>query len=137
MQPASHYVRDPQTYALIGAAMEVHTQLGNGFLEAAYQQALAIELTLRHIPFQREVSISIQYKGRPLDCGYRADFVAYEEIIVETKALRKISDIERAQVVNYLKATGFTRAILLNFGAKSLEYERIVLNHDPESASSA
>ncbi|MGN6726659.1 MAG: GxxExxY protein, partial [Tepidisphaeraceae bacterium] len=65
------------------------------------------------------------------------DFIAYNEIIVETKALRKISDIERAQVVNYLKATGFTRAILLNFGANSLEYERIVLNHDPESASSA
>src|SRR6185503_7180076 len=79
--------RDPQTYAIIGAAMEVHRQLGHGFLEAVYKEALAIELELRGIPFKREVPLSIYYKGKLLDCKYQADFICYGDIIVEAKAI--------------------------------------------------
>lgn len=121
--------RDPQTYAIIGAAMEVHRELGRGFLEAAYQDAMRIETTGRGIPFVREMRLAIRYKGQDLDCEYRADFVCYETIIVEIKAIAQITPVERAQVINYLKATGFKVALLINYGADSLQFERIVLNY--------
>jgi GxxExxY protein len=120
--------RDPQTYAIIGAAMEIHQQLGCGFLEAVYHQAMMLELTARAIPYQREVPLVIQYKGQPLPCGYRADFVCYDDVLVELKAIKQLTSVERAQVIHYLRATGLKRALLLNFGSQSLEYERIVLN---------
>ncbi len=82
---------------------------------------------MRGIPFGREVHLPVFYKGQPLACSYRADFVCYDDIIVETKALDKIAGAERAQTLNYLKATGFHRALILNFGAVSLQYERLVL----------
>jgi GxxExxY protein len=119
--------RDARTYAIIGAAMEVHRQLGQGFLEAVYQEALALEVALHAVPFEREVALPIRYKGRQLNCSYRADFLCFGEIIVELKALDKLSGIERAQVLNYLKATELHRAVLLNFGDFSLQYERLVL----------
>ncbi len=122
----STQARDPQTYAVIGAALAVHGELGCGFLEAVYQQALALELGLRGVPADREREIPIHYRGQRLDCFYRADFVCYESIIVEVKAVREIGPIERAQVLNYLKATGFRRALLINFGAETLQFERIV-----------
>jgi len=109
--------------------MDVHAELGCGFLEAAYQHALTIEMTMRAIPFLREVHVPIVYKGNRLDCPYRADFAAFDDLIVEVKAIKQLTEIERAQVLNYLKATGFKRALLINFGSKSLEYERIVLNY--------
>ena len=118
--------RDPQTYAIIGAAMEVHSRLGHGFLEAVYQEALAIEFTERSIPHLREVEIPVFYRGTELACGYRADFVCFDEVIVELKAVRQVTDVERAQVINYLKATSLHRALLLNFGAPSLEHHRLV-----------
>ena len=121
--------RDPDTYAIIGAAMAVHSELGNGFLERVYHEALAIELTEREIPFEQEKSIEVKYKGQLLKCGYNADFICYENVIVEMKALDALSDAHRAQTINYLKATSITRALLINFGAKRLEYERLVLNH--------
>jgi GxxExxY protein len=123
---AIEQARDPQTYAIIGAAMEVHRELSCGFLEQVYCQAMAIELTRRTIPFAREVPLFIQYKGQTLDCSYRADFVCFENVIVEIKAIGQISGIERAQLINYLKATGFRVGLILNFGTDSLQFERVV-----------
>jgi len=107
--------------------MEVHRALGRGFLEPVYRQALRLEFTTRNIAFQAEVQLSISYKGQLLECGYRADFICFGDVLVEIKALAQLSGVERAQVINYLKATGFHRALLLNFGAPRLEYERVVL----------
>lgn len=128
--------RDQQTFAIIGAAFEVHKQLGNGFLEAVYQEALAIEFAERSIPFVRECGLPVLYKGRPLACSYKADFVCYSEVIVEIKALRVVSTIEEAQVINYLKATGYQRGLLLNFGTPSMTHKRLVRAYRPHRGSS-
>ena len=121
--------RDPQTHAILGAAMEVHTKLGCGFLEPPYQDAFEVELGLRNIPFEREVPIAISYKGKELKSTYKADFVCYNSVIVELKVVEALIDKHRSQVINYLKATGKHKALLLNFGAERLEYERVVLNY--------
>ena len=119
--------RDPQTYAIIGAAMEVHRILGSGFLEPVYQQAMTRELVLRGIPFRREIELPIIYKGHLLEAKYRPDFICHEAVIVELKALDRVGGREKAQVINYLKATGIERGLLLNFGNVRLEYERLIL----------
>ncbi len=130
--------RDEQTYAIIGAAMAVHRELGHGFLEAVYQEALAIELGDRSIAFAREVEFPIAYKRKRLSTAYRADFVCYEEIVVELKALNRLTPKEESQLINYLKASGMRRGLLLNFGAVSLEYKRMVFSENlRESAKSA
>ncbi len=118
--------RDPQTHAIIGAAMEVHRLLGHGFLERVYQDALAVELLGRNIAFTRETDLPVTYKGQLLSCGYRADFVCYDSVIVETKALNDLSGTEEAQVLNYLRASGFSRGLLINFGQPSLQFKRMV-----------
>ncbi len=115
-----------KTYRVIGAAMSVHAELGMGFLEAVYGDALAIELEKRHIPFEREKAIHIMYKGQKLNHYYVADFLCYDNIIVELKAVEQLQTIHMAQVLNYLSATGFKLALLINFGEKSLKYKRIV-----------
>ena len=120
---------DPQTYAIIGAAFEVHNQLGSGFLEVGYQEALAQEFNLRGIPYNREQPIPITYKGELLATVYRADFVCFNEILVELKALKTLSVFEETQVIHYLKATGLKRALLLNFGTPKLFHRRFVQNY--------
>jgi GxxExxY protein len=121
--------RDPQTYAILGAAMEVHRQLGHGFLEMIYQEALAREFAARQIPFEREAELAVYYKGEPLPSRYRADFICYGEVIVELKALAVLGSQEEAQVINYLKCTRKQRALLINFGAPSLKFKRLVLDY--------
>ena len=118
--------RDPRTFTIIGAAMEVHRVLGCGFLEPVYQEALAWEMQARGIPLEREVELPVIYKEHRLATQYKADFVAYGEVIVELKALAKLSRTEEAQIINYLKATAFKTGLLINFGALSLEYRRFV-----------
>ncbi len=117
---------DSQTYAIIGACMEVHRQLGHGFLEAVYQEAAGIEFSRQSIPFEREVNLPVQYKGVALPTKYRADFVCFSDIIVEFKAIADLASADEAQILNYLKATGFRRGLLINFGSPSLQTIRRV-----------
>lgn len=128
--------RDPETYQIIGAAMVVHRELGFGFLEDVYHEALMIEFEIQKIPFLHEVELPVFYKGRPLKKTYRVDFVCFDTIIVELKALPQITGREKAQVINYLKAANFGRGLILNFGAESLHYER-ASNKWGKSAQSA
>jgi GxxExxY protein len=129
--------RDPQTHAIVGAAMEVHRVLGPGFLEAVYQEAMAIELTDRGIPFQREQELPIDFKERRLPCRYRADFVCYGNIIVELKAQQGLTGSDEAQLINYLKATHLERGLVLNFGRPSLQFQRLIFQNLRKSAQSA
>jgi GxxExxY protein len=108
--------------------MEVHSTLGPGFLEPVYQEALAVEFANREIPVEREKELPVFYKERRLACSYRADFVCHEDIVVELKALSSLSSIEQAQVLNYLKATGLRRGLLINFGTSRLQVKRLVFD---------
>jgi len=121
-------MRDQKTYAIIGSAMEVHKELGCGFLEAVYQEGLEREFTIEQIPFKAQPIIQIRYKGQLLNKTYQPDFVCYEEILVEIKAISGLTGLEEAQLINYLKATGLKIGLLLNFGAKSLEHKRLAYN---------
>ncbi len=114
------------THKIIGAAMEVHTILGPGFLEAVYEEALAHEFELRAIPFERQKTFSVPYKT--VSAGvYRPDFVVDDKVIVDIKALKHLTEIEEAQIINYLKVTGLRVGLVINFGAPRLEYKRRVL----------
>lgn len=117
-----------ESYQIVGAAFKVYNGLGSGFLEAVYQEALEIEFQRQGIPYEREKDIKIFYDGVELKQSYRADFVCYNKIIVELKAVSSLDDAHHAQVYNYLHATGFKLGILLNFGySEGLEKDRIVL----------
>ena len=118
---------DSESYAVIGAAMKVHSELGCGFLEAVYQEALEIEFKNKNIPYVREKRLPIYYDGQKLKTYYQADFICYDNIIVELKAIKTLSDIEKAQVFNYLKASKLKKALLLNFGESHLVFKRFVL----------
>ncbi|HUE90065.1 MAG TPA: GxxExxY protein [Vicinamibacterales bacterium] len=124
--------RDPQTYAIIGAVMEVHRELGCGYLEPVYVEALEIELRARRIPHRREVRLPITYKGQLLQRSYRVDFVCYDEVLVELKALHSLGPIEEAQLINYLCAAKRPRGLLLNFGTTSLQYKRRVWHYEQQ-----
>ena len=127
LSSSSRPERDPQTYAILGAAIEVHRELGPGFLERVYQDALSIELLARSIPFVRELDLPVTYKGEQLSCAYKADFLCYDEIVVEIKALALLTTREQSQLLNYLKATNLRRGLLINFGARLIETKRMVL----------
>jgi len=114
------------THKIIGAAMEVHTTLGPGFLEGVYQDALEIELTRRGIPFTAQQELEIRYKEAVLRHKYKPDFIVEGKVIVEIKAVSQLTDIDIAQTINYLKATGYTVALLINFAGKSLQWKRLV-----------
>lgn len=116
-----------EAFQIIGAAQEVHRQLGYGFLEPVYQDALAIEFTLRSVPYEKEKPLSILYKGHTLEKYYQADFFCYGKIIVELKALSQLTNDHEAQVLNYLKVTNTKLGILINFGQKSLVFKRLLL----------
>jgi len=116
-----------ECYAIIGACMKVHSKLGSGFLEAVYQEALAIEFDKQNIPYSREQGLVIHYDGMPLNKKYTADFICYGKIILETKAARSLTEIDEAQTINYLKATNFRLGLLVNFGQPNLKYKRLVL----------
>jgi GxxExxY protein len=116
-----------EVYTIYGAAIEVHKELGPGFLEAVYQKALEIELQSRGIPFESQKSLPILYKGRLLKKEYIADLVCYGKIIVELKSIKELSEKEEAQTLNYLKATGLRLGLLINFGSHGqLERKRLV-----------
>jgi GxxExxY protein len=128
--------RDEQTYAIIGASMTVHRELGCGFLEPVYQEALEREFQFRQIPYEREKLLPVFYRGRPLDTFYKSDFVCFGSVIVEIKALSQLTGKEEAQVINYLKASRLHKALLINFGTSRLQHKRLVHNLR-ESAQSA
>jgi GxxExxY protein len=116
-----------EVYAIVGAAIEVHRELGSGFLEAVYQEALEIELQERNIPFQSQTELNIVYKGRILEKKYNPDFLCFQEIIVEIKALDQLSGKEESQILNYLKASGKRVGLLINFGSTGkLEWKRYI-----------
>ncbi|MFQ5714758.1 MAG: GxxExxY protein [Candidatus Scalinduaceae bacterium] len=121
--------RDKRTFRIIGAAMEVHKELGCGFSEAVYQEALEVEFKNQEIRYNSQPVIDVFYKGQPLVKKYQPDFICFDEVIVEIKALEKLSGIEESQIINYLKATGLKVGLLVNFGSKSLEYKRYVYNY--------
>lgn len=121
--------KDNKTGAIIGAAMKVHSELGSGFLEAVYQEALEIEFIKNKIPYEREVNLPVYYCGKKLQTFYKADFICYDSIIIELKALSKLSGTEESQIINYLKATKLKKGLLFNFGSKSLFYKRFILTN--------
>ena len=115
-----------EAYQIIGAAMAVHNELGSGMREIVYGDALEIEFKLRGIPFQREQTFNVVYKGVELQHKFKCDFVCFNNIIVELKAEKELTDIDRSQIINYLKITKYPLGILINFGETSLKYERYI-----------
>ena len=118
--------KDYDTYGIIGSAMEVHNTIGCGFLEAVYQEALEIEFLTNNLPYEKEKQLKLYYKGKLLKTNYRVDFICYEQVIVELKSIKQITNIEEAQVINYLKASGLHKALIINFGAESLQFKRYI-----------
>lgn len=113
------------TRQIIGAAIEVHSNWGSGFLESVYEEALAIEFDLRRISYERQKGINIFYKGKQAK-QFICDFLVERLVLVELKAIREITAIEEAQLLNYLKATGIKLELLINFGQSSLKYKRVI-----------
>jgi GxxExxY protein len=121
----SELILKQECYRIVGAAMEVYNTLGPGFLEAVYQEALEIELAAQDIRFVPQQELKILYKGQALRKTYIADFLVFDQVIVEIKAMNQLASHEEAQLLNYLKATGLSLGILINFGhAETLEWKQ-------------
>ncbi len=124
------YLYKEETYKIIGCAMEVHSELGLGFLEAVYQEALSILFDEKKIPYEEEMLLEILFRGNILKKKYSADFYCYNKIIVELKANNKLNNNDLSQVLNYLKAANQEIGLLINFGAERLEYKRVIRTTD-------
>ena len=127
MQYGDNVIFPQESYAIIGAAMKVHSTLGCGFTEKVYQDALAVEFNKNKIPFQKEVELHVVYDDIELHSTFIPDFICYDKIIVELKAVRELDDMHRSQAYNYAKVSGYQLALLVNFGEPSLTYERLVV----------
>jgi GxxExxY protein len=124
----SKIIYKEESYAIIGACFNVYKEMGNGFLEAVYQECLEMESSFRKIPFETQKDLQLKYRDQILKQTYKPDFLCNNKIIVEIKALSKIMDEHRAQILNYLNEAGFKLGLLVNFGHHSkLEYERFIL----------
>lgn len=128
MQKQEKILFKEESYKLIGVCMKIHSALGNGFLEAVYSEVLEKEFQMNNIPFEKEKWLDIYYNGLKLDKKYRTDFLCFDEIILEVKAVNFLHENFSLQLKNYLKATHKKLGILVNFGQKSLEYKRIINN---------
>jgi GxxExxY protein len=123
----SKLISEDETFQIRGAVFEVYREMGCGFLEAVYQECLAKEMHLKQIPFVAQQELVLQYKGEPLEQKYKPDFICFDRIIVELKAVKELTAEHRAQIHNYLKATGLEVGLLVNFGhSPKVEIERIV-----------
>jgi GxxExxY protein len=127
MSCGNNVIFPQESYNIIGAAMKVHSALGCGFTEKVYQDALAVEFNKNGIPFQREVELHVVYEEVVLPSTFIPDFICYDNIIVELKAVRELDDMHRSQAYNYAKVSGYQLALLINFGEPSLTYERLVV----------
>ncbi|NRT15123.1 GxxExxY protein [Flavobacterium sp. 28A] len=126
MDTTDKIIYKEESYAIIGACMKVHRILGVGFLEAVYEEALGREFHILKIPFKRQLKLNLYYDGQKLKKQYRADFVCYDRIIVEIKAVAQMPIIFHSQLKNYLKCTKLELGILVNFGTASLTYKRVI-----------
>jgi GxxExxY protein len=126
MDYTSPSLQDPRTFAIIGAAYEVHRVLGTGFLEIFYKDALAIEFLERGISFEREAPCRVEYKGHPLRDDYKIDFICYGAVVLEVKARSVTGPADHAQVLSYLTSTRLRCGLLLNFGTAKLEHRRFI-----------
>lgn len=124
----SNIIYKLESYEIMGACFEVYKEKGSGFVESVYHECLEIEFADRKIPFRSQAELSLTYKNRPLRCKFKPDFICYEKIVLELKAVTALADEHRAQVQNQLHATGMRLGLLVNFSHyPKLEYERIVV----------
>jgi len=130
------YLYKAECFKIVGACMAVQNELGNAFLEPVYQEALALELSKRNIPFEREPKLTIQYKDAILDKKYYADFICYGQIVVELKVCKNLAPEHTAQALNYLSAIKFDLALLVNFGTPRLQWKRVILSQERKLSSS-
>ena len=119
-------IYEEESYAIIGACMQVHKTLGAGFLESVYQEALSREFINRNVPFRSQEKLEVFYEDQKLKKFFKADFICYEHIVVELKATALLTESMIAQTINYLKASRFELGLLINFGAKSLTWKRLI-----------
>jgi GxxExxY protein len=118
--------KDQRTYSIIGAAMEVHSVMGSGLLEAVYQECLEIEFSQKKIPFIAQPVVDLFYKGIKLKKFYVPDFIVFDEVVIEIKAEKRLTREDEAQIINTLKNTGKKTGLLINFGESSLKYKRFI-----------